>query len=162
MIGQATVDRDLAVHGGSREGIVPVQLMFCLKEQNKKKLDSHKWLFRAFAPMLNPYVCVLIDVGTRPRAPNAIYNLWKAFDRNSNIAGACGEICVLLGDGCKRAKNIMQPLVAAQNFEYKVLSCCCYYHHIDLPDEQYFGQDTGKLLRVHQRLARRILGSRNG
>jgi chitin synthase len=29
--------------------------------------------------------------------PNSIYHLWKAFDINSNVAGACGEIVALNG-----------------------------------------------------------------
>ena len=32
----------------------PVQIMFCLKEQNKKKLNSHRWFFNAFGPLLKP------------------------------------------------------------------------------------------------------------
>ena len=32
----------------------PVQILFCLKEQNKKKLNSHRWFFNAFGPLLQP------------------------------------------------------------------------------------------------------------
>jgi len=32
----------------------PVQILFCLKEQNKKKLNSHRWFFNAFGPLLKP------------------------------------------------------------------------------------------------------------
>ena len=45
--------------------IVPVQLVFCLKEENKKKINSHRWLFNAFCPVLQPTVVTLVDVGTR-------------------------------------------------------------------------------------------------
>ena len=45
----------------------------------------------AFGSVLQPNVCVLLDVGTMPR-PKSIYHLWKAFDINSNVAGACGEV----------------------------------------------------------------------
>ena len=116
---QVTVDKDL-VPKGYKNGNVPIQLMFALKEKNQKKLNSHKWLFRAFAPLLNPYVCVLVDVGTRPKTADSIYYLWKAFDRDLAIAGACGEICVMMDKGCHRAKQLAHPLVAAQNFEYKM------------------------------------------
>lgn len=98
----------------------PVQIMFCLKEQNAKKLNSHRWFFNAFGPVINPRVCVLLDVGTRP-GPTSIYQLWKVFDLNSNVAGACGEIKPVKGPA---AKNLLNPLVAAQNFEYKMV---CYY-----------------------------------
>jgi cellulose synthase/poly-beta-1,6-N-acetylglucosamine synthase-like glycosyltransferase len=35
-------------------GSCPVQIIFCLKEQNKKKLNSHRWFFNAFGPLINP------------------------------------------------------------------------------------------------------------
>jgi chitin synthase len=96
--------------------MVPVQVLFCLKEKNSKKLNSHRWFFNAFSPLLNPNVCVLLDVGTRPGG-KSIYHLWKAFDHNSSIGGACGEIKAMKG---KAWKALLNPLVAAQNFEYKV------------------------------------------
>jgi chitin synthase len=75
-------------------GACPVQILFCLKEQNKKKLNSHRWFFNAFGPLLKPngedqvvrnhttvilnflQVCVLLDVGTKPTG-TSIYELWK-------------------------------------------------------------------------------------
>jgi chitin synthase len=35
-------------------GPCPVQIIFCLKEQNKKKLNSHRWFFNAFGPLVKP------------------------------------------------------------------------------------------------------------
>ena len=49
--------------------------------------------------------------------PTSIYHLWKAFDINSNVGGACGEIVALKGT---YGQNLLNPLVAAQNFEYKM------------------------------------------
>ncbi|KAF9472443.1 glycosyltransferase family 2 protein [Pholiota conissans] len=111
------------------KGIVPTQIIFCMKEKNQKKINSHRWFFNAFAPMLQPNVCVLLDVGTRPSS-NSIYRLWKAFDLNSNVAGACGEIATYKG---KNWSLLLNPLVAAQNFEYKI-SCI-----LDKPTESMFG-----------------------
>ncbi|KAF8902893.1 chitin synthase-domain-containing protein [Gymnopilus junonius] len=111
------------------KGIVPTQIIFCMKEKNQKKINSHRWFFNAFAPMLQPNVCVLLDVGTRP-SKNSIYRLWKAFDINSNIGGACGEIATYKG---KNWSLLLNPLVAAQNFEYKI-SCI-----LDKPTESMFG-----------------------
>jgi chitin synthase len=89
-------------------GPVPVQVIFCLKEQNKKKLNSHRWFFNAFGPLIKPngelndleplkirilwypIVCVLLDVGTKPTG-TSIYELWKCFDKHKNVGGACGE-----------------------------------------------------------------------
>ncbi|CAO3617616.1 unnamed protein product [Cunninghamella echinulata] len=109
---QLSVDADLKLKGVDK-GIVPVQILFCLKEQNTKKINSHCWLFNAFGPILQPNICVLIDVGTRP-----------------DVGGVCGEICVMKG---KAFLNLLNPLVAAQNFEYKMSNI------LDKPMESVFG-----------------------
>ncbi|KAG0331756.1 Chitin synthase, class 1, partial [Podila humilis] len=125
---QISIDPELKVKSADRK-IPPVQILFCLKEKNKKKLNSHRWFFNAFGPILKPNVCVLLDVGTRP-GNTSIYHLWKAFDVNKHVAGACGEICAMTGRGCV---NLMNPLVAAQNFEYKMSNI------LDKPMESVFG-----------------------
>lgn len=117
---------------GPEKGIVPVQIIFCLKEKNQKKINSHRWFFNAFGPILQPNVCILLDVGTRP-GPSSIYHLWKAFDINSNVGGACGEIVAFKG---KYGQTLLNPLVAAQNFEYKMSNI------LDKPLESVFGYIT--------------------
>ncbi|KAJ3275492.1 Chitin synthase, class 2 [Terramyces sp. JEL0728] len=112
---QVCVTSDLKVQG-HENGYVPIQILFCLKEKNAKKINSHRWFFNAFGPLIRPNVCILIDVGTKPTTPS-LYHLWKAFERDSSIGGACGEIYAELGTGCV---NLLNPLVAAQNFEYKM------------------------------------------
>jgi chitin synthase len=72
---------------------------------------------------------MLIDVGTKP-TNTSLYHLWKAFDRHPTVGGACGEIYADLGTGCSRLFN---PLVATQNFEYKMSNI------IDKPLESVFG-----------------------
>jgi chitin synthase len=111
-------------------GACPVQVIFCLKEQNKKKLNSHRWFFNAFGPLIKPNVCVLLDVGTKPTG-TSIYELWKCFDKHSNVGGACGEICVDTGKGCSLL--LTSPLAASQNFEYKMSNV------LDKPLESVFG-----------------------
>ena len=37
---------------GSEKGIMPVQIIFCLKEKNQKKINSHRWFFNAFGQVL--------------------------------------------------------------------------------------------------------------
>ncbi|GAA5981861.1 hypothetical protein JCM11641_001922 [Rhodosporidiobolus odoratus] len=128
---QISVDPDLKFKSAER-GIVPVQIVFCLKEKNAKKINSHRWFFNAFGPILQPNVCVLLDVGTQP-GPSSIYKLWKTFDLNSNVGGACGEIVALKG---KYFTNLINPLVAAQNFEYKMSNI------LDKPLESVFGYIT--------------------
>ncbi|KAI8986294.1 glycosyltransferase family 2 protein [Trametes punicea] len=128
---QISVTPSMKLEGAER-GIVPVQIIFCLKEKNQKKINSHRWFFNAFGPILQPNVCVLLDVGTMP-GPTSIYHLWKAFDINSNVGGACGEIVALKG---KYMRNLINPLVAAQNFEYKMSNI------LDKPLESIFGYIT--------------------
>ncbi|KAH9036742.1 chitin synthase-domain-containing protein [Lactarius deliciosus] len=111
------------------KGIVPAQIIFCMKEKNQKKINSHRWFFNALGPLLQPNICVLLDVGTRP-GQKSIYYLWKTFDLNSNVGGACGEIAAYKG---KNWSALLNPLVAAQNFEYKVSNI------LDKPTESLFG-----------------------
>lgn len=94
---------------------IPVQFLFCLKEQNQKKINSHRWAIEAFAESLNPNVICLLDAGTMP-GKTSIYNLWREF-KNPRVGGACGEIKVDIGNF---GKHLLNPLVASQNFEYKM------------------------------------------
>ena len=128
---QVSLDSDLKFKGAEK-GIVPCQLIFCMKEKNAKKLNSHRWFFNAFGRALNPNVCILLDVGTKPSS-NALYHLWKAFDNDSSVAGAAGEI--VAGKG-KAWLGLLNPLVASQNFEYKMSNI------LDKPLESVFGYIT--------------------
>ncbi|KAI8384634.1 chitin synthase 1 [Radiomyces spectabilis] len=125
---QISVDPEMNFRGADK-GIVPVQLLFCLKEKNQKKINSHRWFFQAFGPLIQPNVCVLLDVGTKP-GRSSIYHLWKSFDINKNVAGACGEIRAMTG---KMGRYLLNPLVASQNFEYKMSNI------LDKPLESVFG-----------------------
>lgn len=106
----------------------PVQFIFCLKQENEKKINSHRWLFNAFGKILQPEVCVLLDAGTKP-GKRSIYHLWKAFFNDPNLGGACGEIHAMLAKG----RKLINPLVATQNFEYKMSNI------LDKPLESSFG-----------------------
>ncbi|KAF1849058.1 glycosyltransferase family 2 protein [Cucurbitaria berberidis CBS 394.84] len=113
---------------GVKKGNTPVQMLFCLKEKNQKKINSHRWFFQAFGAVLDPNICVLIDAGTKP-GKDSVYQLWKAFDLEPMCAGACGEIKAMLVHG----KKLLNPLVATQNFEYKMSNI------LDKPLESAFG-----------------------
>ena len=72
----------------------------------------------------------MIDAGTKP-GHKSIYYLWEAFYNDVNLGGCCGEIYAMIDKG----KKLLNPLVAAQNFEYKMsnilggqrlLSCMIY------------------------------------
>ncbi|KAM9891195.1 hypothetical protein OXX69_012365, partial [Metschnikowia pulcherrima] len=125
---QISIDENLKFKGDEKS-LTPVQVLFCLKESNQKKINSHRWLFNAFCPALDPNVVVLLDVGTKPDN-HAVYNMWKAFDRDSNVAGVAGEITAMKGKGWI---NLTNPLVASQNFEYKMSNI------LDKPLESVFG-----------------------
>jgi chitin synthase len=128
---QVSLDEGLKFKGAEK-GIVPCQMIFCLKEKNAKKLNSHRWFFNAFGRALTPNVCILLDVGTKPES-KALYYLWKAFDQDSNVAGAAGEIKAGKGKGWL---GLLNPLVASQNFEYKMSNI------LDKPLESVFGYIT--------------------
>lgn len=107
----------------------PVQFIFCLKQKNSKKINSHRWLFNAFGRILNPEVTLLIDAGTKP-SPRSLLALWEGFYNDKDLGGACGEIHAMLGKG---GKKLFNPLVAIQNFEYKISNI------LDKPLESSFG-----------------------
>ncbi|KAM7201525.1 chitin synthase 1 [Rhypophila sp. PSN 637] len=107
----------------------PVQFIFCLKQKNSKKINSHRWLFNAFGRILNPEVCILLDAGTKP-SPKSLLALWEGFYNDKDLGGACGEIHAMLGKG---GKKLINPLVAVQNFEYKISNI------LDKPLESAFG-----------------------
>jgi len=62
-----------------------------------------------------PEICVLIDAGTKP-GHKSIYYLWEAFYNDPHLGGCCGEIHAMIKGG----KKLLNPLIAAQNFEYKM------------------------------------------
>ena len=101
--------------GDDPNNLVPVQIILVIKAKNQKKINSHRWLFNAIGKMLEPEICVLIDAGTKP-GRKSIYYLWEAFYNDKNLGGCCGEIHAMIKGG----RKLLNPLVAAQNFEYKM------------------------------------------
>ena len=133
-------------------------MMFCLKQKNSKKINSHRWLFNAFGRILNPEVCILFDAGTKP-GPKSVLGLWEAFYNDKDCGGACGEIHAMLGKG---GKALLNPLVATQNFEYKVRemrnpTIFVFGKLMWLEDFQYSGQAPGVVFRIRFRVARCVL-----
>lgn len=114
--------------GEDPNNLVPVQIIFVLKAKNQKKINSHRWLFNGIGKMLEPEICVLIDAGTKP-GRKSIYYLWEAFYNDPHLGGCCGEIHAMIKGG----KKLLNPLVAAQNFEYKMSNI------LDKPLESSFG-----------------------
>ena len=75
---------------------------------------------------------ICIDAGTKI-GPKGLLTLWEAFYNDKNCGGCCGETHTMLGKG---GRGLLNPLVAAQNFEYKI-SCI-----LDKPLESSFGYLT--------------------
>jgi chitin synthase len=124
----ATPQLVLPQAGNDGNNLVPVQIIFVLKAKNQKKINSHRWLFNAIGRMINPEICVLIDAGTKP-GHKSIFYLWEAFYNDPHLGGCCGEIHAMIKGG----KKLLNPLVAAQNFEYKMSNI------LDKPLESSFG-----------------------
>jgi len=114
--------------GEDPNNLVPVQIILVIKAKNQKKINSHRWLFNAIGKMLEPEICVLIDAGTKP-GRKSIYYLWEAFYNDKHLGGCCGEIHAMIEGG----RKLLNPLVAAQNFEYKMSNI------LDKPLESSFG-----------------------
>ncbi|TPX47489.1 chitin synthase [Synchytrium endobioticum] len=112
-----------------QDGYVPLQILLCIKERNAKKINSHRWFFNGFGPVIEPEVCITLDVGTKPHA-TSFWHLYHAFVRDANLGGACGEIYAETG---RFGSKLLNPLVAAQNFEYKMTNI------LDKPLESVFG-----------------------
>lgn len=62
---QVAIDLDCAIRK-RKDGIVPTQIIFLLKQNNAKKINSHKWFFNAVCEVISPEVVILLDVGTKP------------------------------------------------------------------------------------------------
>ena len=76
------------------EKVVPVQMLFCLKETNAKNQFS-SLVFPSHWTSFRSKIVVLLDCGTQPSG-RSLYELWKEFDRDHRVAGACGEITTSL------------------------------------------------------------------
>ncbi|RYO83170.1 hypothetical protein DL766_001491 [Monosporascus sp. MC13-8B] len=94
----------------------PMQVLVCLKAKNSGKINSNRWTYNAFGRILNPEIVVHIDTGTRIHG-ESLYNLWRAFKNERNLGGACGILKPYAGTGLL---NLLNPLVGAQDFEYKI------------------------------------------
>jgi chitin synthase len=58
-------------------------------------------------------VVVFLDVGTMP-GPKALLAMWEAFYNDRDLGGTCGEVHCMTEKG---GKKLLNPLIAAQNFE---------------------------------------------
>ena len=107
---------------------LPLQLIMCIKQFNKRKLNTHLWFFGGFCEMINPEFVMLLDVGTKP-LPGSLYYLYEAMNLYPNIGGCCGEIKPL-------SPGFWKIVVGAQLVEYK------FSHMMDKSLESLIGYIT--------------------
>jgi len=128
-----TTQMRLEIKGGRVKtvstGAVPCQIIFCLKEKNQKKVNSHRWALQAFGRIVDPKLCVFLDISTEP-GPTSIYHLWKAFNQHPTCGGVSAFTRVLQG----QSQNVItDPVLAAQNFEYRT------WNTLDRPFDSLLG-----------------------
>lgn len=88
-----------------------LNLIFCIKQKNMRKLNTHLWFFCGFCKLINPRFVMLLDVGTKPH-DTSLWKLYEAMDRDPNLAGCCGEIVPM-------DPPMFNWVVPAQVVEYK-------------------------------------------
>ena len=105
--------------------------MFCIKQRNDGKINSHKWFFQGICKFLKPKYCLLLDIGTRPDA-YAVQKLYQYMISNKQAGGVCGEIeiDVAADPGANTGSWFVQ---CAQFYEYKL------GHAPDKSCESFFG-----------------------
>jgi cellulose synthase/poly-beta-1,6-N-acetylglucosamine synthase-like glycosyltransferase len=68
-----------------------INFMFAIKHRNDGKINSHRWFFQGVCEYLNPELCLMLDIGTRPER-DSIYKLYRYMKLKKNCGGCCGEI----------------------------------------------------------------------
>ena len=101
------------------------KLIFCIKEQNKRKLNTHIWFLKGFCQNLKPEFIIFLDVGTKPlkKSLSPLYNCLK---NDKSVAGCCGEII-------PEQSSYFDFVIQAQIVEYK------FSHLLDKALESYCG-----------------------
>ncbi|OMJ87528.1 hypothetical protein SteCoe_10702 [Stentor coeruleus] len=104
---------------------LPLNFCLCIKQFNKRKLNTHLWFFGGFCKMIQPEYVMLIDVGTKPM-PGSIFYLYEAMVCDPKLAGCCGEITPY-------NYSMWKIVIPAQVVEYKLI------HMLDKAFESVIG-----------------------
>jgi chitin synthase len=105
-----------------------LNLVWAVKQENKRKLNTHLWFFGGFCQYLSPEYVMLLDVGTMPH-PDALFRLYECMKLDPHVAGCCGEIVPM-------DPKIYNMTEGAQVVEYK------YAHIFDKALECVIGYIT--------------------
>lgn len=93
---QASIsDFGLGSFGGVELNKLPINFVFCLKQRNDGKVNSHRSTFLALSKYLRPELLQLIDIGTAPDA-YSLHKIYKYMEANPQCGGSCGEIEVIM------------------------------------------------------------------
>ena len=75
-----------------------------------------RWLYQAFGQLLDPEICIQLEVGSKPR-PNCILEMWRAFHHNKDLGAAYGKVRVLTGT---YGHKILNPFIASHRFQDEI------------------------------------------
>lgn len=73
------------------KSIPDINFFFWAKHENRGKIESHLWYYKAFCCFINPQYCQIIDIGTIP-LKNSISRIWIYMEKFKQVGGAWGEI----------------------------------------------------------------------
>jgi cellulose synthase/poly-beta-1,6-N-acetylglucosamine synthase-like glycosyltransferase len=113
------------IPGTSEEKTFNYNFLFCIKQDNKRKLNTHTWFLKGFCPRMNPKFIIFLDVGTKP-LKQSLSPLYNCLKNDNKVAGCCGEII-------PDSKNWSNFVEQAQLVEYK------FSHVFDKSLESLFG-----------------------
>ena len=91
---------------------IALNLVWCVKQTSKGKLNTHMWVFEGFCKLVQPDYCLLMDMGVKPH-PKALLKLYTALECDSDLGGCCGEIE-------PSNSGVWSFYVSAQKTEYKL------------------------------------------
>jgi cellulose synthase/poly-beta-1,6-N-acetylglucosamine synthase-like glycosyltransferase len=89
--------------------------MLCQLTTRGRRRDAERWFLRAFAPVLNPTVCLMLSVGTL-LSRNSLYTAWKSFDIEPDRGFA--TMLVAPSSSPYDTYGSFEPLLAFQRYEY--------------------------------------------
>jgi chitin synthase len=98
-------------------GKTPVQMLLCLKEESRGHHEANLWLSEAVLPTLQPHMLVFIPPGLVPHR-DAVYRMWKKFDRNESCGGAVGQT---ISKALSPLDWLRYPFFAASALEQKLI-----------------------------------------
>lgn len=82
----------------SSHSVLWLDVIVCLKEQNRGKLDSHRLFFGILCKELNPSICFQMDAGTILEL-GAAQQIMTTFMRSSDVAAVAPQVMPRLASG---------------------------------------------------------------